>query len=51
MTRVGELERLVQQVMARLADLLDADDFNNIEAMVREANVPFPPLPPRDSDG
>jgi hypothetical protein len=32
----------LQKVMARLADLLDSDQFNNIEAIVLEAGVPYP---------
>jgi hypothetical protein len=38
-------DRLVkgfQTVMGRLADLLDADQFNNIEALAREAGLPYP---------
>ncbi len=42
--RVGELEKCLQAVMARLADLLDADHFNNIEAMVLGSGVPYPDL-------
>ncbi len=34
----------LQAVMADLADLLDADQFNNIEARVLAAGVPYPPL-------
>ena len=38
------LNRCLQAVMADLADLLDADQFNNIEARVLAAGVPYPPL-------
>ena len=34
----------LQAIMADLADLLDADQFNNIEARVMAAGVPYPPL-------
>lgn len=37
------LERTLQRVMGRLADLLCEDDFNNIEAIVREGGVGYPP--------
>jgi hypothetical protein len=42
-----EMERLraaLQQVMARLADLLESDQFNNIEALVLNAGVDYPEL-------
>jgi len=35
---------VIWQMMYRLADMLDSDDFNNIEAIVQSAGVPFPPL-------
>ena len=38
------LTRCLQAVMADLVDLLDADQFNNIEARVLSAGVPYPPL-------
>lgn len=38
----SQLEKALQQVMARLADMLDEDKFNNIEAIVREAGVRYP---------
>jgi hypothetical protein len=41
---IKRLEGALQKVMARLADLLDADHFNNIEAIVLNAGVPCPPL-------
>ena len=41
--RVAKLEKCIQVIMARLADLLDADDFNNIEAIAEEDEVPYPP--------
>lgn len=34
--------KLVQAMMARLVDLLDDDHFNNMEAMVLDAGVPYP---------
>lgn len=37
----------VQKVMARLADLLGDDQFNNIEAMVLAAGIPYPPVQPQ----
>ena len=43
----AEVERLraaLQQVMARLADLLESDQFNNIEALVLNAGVDYPEL-------
>ena len=39
---IERLERAMQQVMARLADLLSDDNFNNIEAVVRAAGVRYP---------
>lgn len=42
-TEVERLRTVFQGVMSRLADLLDSDQFNNIEAIVLEAGVPFPP--------
>jgi hypothetical protein len=41
---------LVQRMMARLADLLEADHFNNIEAMVLDAGVPYPKEYESDKD-
>lgn len=41
---IARLRRAVQKVMARLADLLDEDHFNNIESIVLNAGVPYPPL-------
>jgi hypothetical protein len=41
--REAGYRRALTKVMARLADLLDIDHFNNIEAIVLEAGVPFPP--------
>lgn len=40
---VAKLHGVIQTVMSRLADLLDSDQFNNIEAIVLEAGVPYPP--------
>ena len=41
-SRLEAARELVQRIMARLADLLESDNFNNIEAMVVEAGVPYP---------
>jgi hypothetical protein len=38
----SRLEQALQQVMERLADLLDADQFNSISTLVREAGVRYP---------
>lgn len=46
------LERALQTVMARLADLLDEDQFKQIEAIVLKAGVPPPqsePAQPREA--
>lgn len=40
---VARLHTACQTVMARLADLLDSDQFNNIEAIMLAAGVPYPP--------
>lgn len=48
----AERDRLifaVQQIMARLADLLDDDKFNNIERIALDAGVPYPPLRTADN--
>ena len=37
-------DELIQRIMARLADLLEADQFNNIEALVIDAGVSYPEL-------
>ena len=39
----------VQQIMARLADLLDDDQFNNISRIALDAGVPYPPLRAADN--
>jgi hypothetical protein len=36
------LRKMLQKIMGRLADVLDSDQFNNIEAMALEAGVPYP---------
>jgi hypothetical protein len=41
---VAKLHSAFQNVMSHLSDWLDDDKFNNIEAMVIAAGVPFPPL-------
>lgn len=41
---IARLTQCLQAIMADLADLLDADQFNNIEARVLAAGVPYPPL-------
>ncbi len=41
---VDRLTLCLQAIMADLADLLDADQFNNIEARVMATGVPYPPL-------
>lgn len=43
-TSAPPLTLCLQAVMAELADLLDSDKFNRIEAMVLRAGVPYPPL-------
>ena len=46
--KLNERTKLVQAMMARLADLLDDDHFNNMEMMVLDAGVPYPDEePPR----
>jgi hypothetical protein len=42
-TEVTKLHETFQEVMALLADMLDADNFNNIEQRVLDAGVPYPP--------
>jgi predicted nuclease with TOPRIM domain len=38
------LRAVYEEIMARLADLLESDQFNNIEALVLNAGVDYPEL-------
>jgi hypothetical protein len=39
---IERLQKLLQKIMARCADLLDEDQFNELDAMVTQATEPKP---------